>query len=80
MLQMIVHSCLELSVQFKSQDRYRVVMAMAFMWQCKVLAQCAASASCSSAEAVSLGTQYLAQKLEKAQKSQLFHMTRERER
>ncbi len=69
-------SCLELGVQLKSQDRCRVVMSVAFMWQCKVLAQCAASASHSSAETASSGTQHLAQKLDCVRgKSQLFHMT-----
>ncbi len=43
---------------------------------CKVRARCTASASCSSAEAASSGTQRLAQKLDCAcGKSQLFHTT-----
>ncbi len=75
-LQTFIHSCLELSVQLKSQDRCRVVMAAAFMWQCKVQAWCTASASHSSAEVASLGTQHLAQKLDSTHgKRQLFHMT-----
>ena len=49
---------------------------MAFIWWCKVPAWCAASASHSSAEAASPGTQPLAQKLDHMRgKSQLFHMT-----
>ncbi len=76
MLQMFIHSCLELSIQLKSQDRCRAVGAAAFMWRRKVLAQCAASALRNSAEAASSGTQCLAWKLDRMRgKSQLFHMT-----
>ncbi len=80
-LQTFIHSYLELSVQLKSQDRCRVVMVAAFMWQCKVLARCVASASHSSAESASSGTQRLAQKLDCTRgKSQLFHTTLVRKR
>ncbi len=76
MLQMFIHSYLELRVQLKSQDKRKGVMVMAFMWRCKVLAQCAASALLSSAEVASSGTQHLARKLDCAcGKSQLFHTT-----
>ncbi len=51
-------------------------MFTAFIWQCKVPARCTASASHSSAEVVSSGTQCLARKLDCAcGKSQLFHTT-----
>ncbi len=51
-------------------------MFTAFIWRCKVPAQYAASALCSSAEAASWGTQHLARKLDSARgKSKLFHTT-----
>ncbi len=51
-------------------------MLTAFIWGPKVWAWCTASASCSSAEAASSGTQCLAWKLDSTHgKSQLFHTT-----
>ncbi len=51
-------------------------MSMAFIWWCKVPAQCTALALHSSAEVASSGTQHLAWKLDCARgKSQLFHTT-----
>ncbi len=70
----LLHSCLKQGSSWQTQG----VMVAALNRQLELRVQCAASASCSSTEAASSGTQHLVQKLDCMRgKSQLFHTTAE---